>query len=86
MKTVEDLESCIGCLSYENKDMGMENVIMVAEDFDCMSDIAKSRKLIEKEEKEKNEEKKVKKELQNQLSSLKTDESKAILCAMTEIN
>ena len=84
MKTVEDLESCIGCLSYENKDMGMENVVMVAEDFDCMSDIAKSRKLIEEEEKEKNEQKKSKKkELQNQISSLKTDESKALLCAMS---
>jgi len=87
MKTVEDLERCIGCLSYDNKDMSMNNVIMVAEDFDCMSDIAKSRKLIEKEEKEKKEEKNMKKkELEKHISTMKTDEAKAMMCAVSSMN
>lgn len=87
MKTVEDLEKCVGCLSYDNKDMSMDNVVMVAEDFDCMSDIAKSRKLIEKEEKEKKEERSMKKkEMEKHISTMKTDEAKAMMCAVSNMN
>ena len=50
MNTVDDLEECIHCIRYDNKDMSMDKVIMVAEDFDCMTNIAKSRKLQEKED------------------------------------
>jgi len=84
MKTIDDLEGCINCIEYENKNMDIDKVIMVAEDFDCMTDIAKSRTL-EKSEKEdaiKRQEKK-RQETQNQINSMKSDEAKAIMHAIT---
>jgi hypothetical protein len=83
MKTIDDLESCIHCISYDNKDMSIDKVIMVAEDFDCMTDLAKSRKLIQKESDES-----IKKmqqrndEFQRNMGSFKSEEAKAILCAI----
>jgi len=83
MKTIDDLENCIHCISYDNKDMSIDKVIMVAEDFDCMTDLAKSRKLIQKESEES-----IKKmqqrndEFQKNMGSFKSEEAKAILCAI----
>lgn len=83
MKTVDDLENCINCVSYSNKDMSVENVIMVAEDFDCMTDIAKSRKLLDKEIEDvcKRHEKQ-RELLKQQMDSMKSDEGKAIMYAI----
>jgi SpoVK/Ycf46/Vps4 family AAA+-type ATPase len=83
MKTIDDLEKCIHCISYDNKDMSVDKVIMVAEDFDCMTDIAKSRKLIQKENDESI--KKIQQrndEFQRNMGSFKSEEAKAILCAI----
>lgn len=83
MKTIDDLEQCIQCVRYDNKDMSMDNVIMVAEDFDCMTNIAKSRKLLEKEKLDaKEREERRRNDLKEQMSSIKNDEAKAIMCAI----
>jgi len=83
MKTIDDLESCIHCISYDNKDMSIDKVIMVAEDFDCMTNIAKSRKLIEKESEESAMKfQKRNNEFQKNMESFKSEEAKAILCAI----
>ena len=80
MKTIDDLEGCINCISYNNKSMEIDNVIMVAEDFDCMQDITRSRTADEKEreklmkiQEEKNKEK------ADLIKSMKSDEAKAIM-------
>ena len=85
MKTLDDLEECIHCVRYDNKDMSMDKVVMVAEDFDCMTDIAKSRKLIEKEaaERVKNA-RRQRMAMDKHISSIQTDEAKAILCAAVQ--
>lgn len=83
MKTIDDLESCIHCICYDNKDMSIDKVIMVAEDFDCMTDLAKSRKLIQKESDESiMKAQKRNDEFQKNMGSFKSDEAKAILCAI----
>lgn len=83
MKTIDDLENCIHCISYDNKDMGIDKVIMVAEDFDCMTDLAKSRKLIQKENDESiMKAQKRNDEFQKNMGSFKSEEAKAILCAI----
>jgi SpoVK/Ycf46/Vps4 family AAA+-type ATPase len=83
MKTIDDLESCIHCISYDNKDMSIDKVIMVAEDFDAMTDLAKSRKLIQKESEESiMKAQKRNDEFQKNMGSLKSEEAKAILCAI----
>ena len=83
MKTIDDLESCIHCISYDNKDMSIDEVIMVAEDFDAMTDLAKSRKLIQKESEESiMKTQKRNDEFQKNMSSFKSEEAKAILCAI----
>ena len=83
MKTIDDLESCIHCISYDNKDMNIDKVIMVAEDFDCMTDLAKSRKLIQKENDESiMKAQKRNDEFQKNMGSFKSEEAKAILCAI----
>jgi SpoVK/Ycf46/Vps4 family AAA+-type ATPase len=83
MKTIDDLESCIHCICYDNKDMSIDKVIMVAEDFDCMTDLAKSRKLIQKESDESiMKAQKRNDEFQKNMGSFKSEEAKAILCAI----
>jgi len=83
MKSIDDLERCIHCISYDNKDMSIDKVIMVAEDFDCMTDIAKSRKLIQKESEESiMKSQKKNSEFQKNMESFKSEEAKAILCAI----
>ena len=83
MKTIDDLESCIHCICYDNKDMSIDKVIMVAEDFDCMTNISKSRKLIEKEGEESiMKTQKRNNEFQKNMGSFKSEEAKAILCAI----
>jgi SpoVK/Ycf46/Vps4 family AAA+-type ATPase len=83
MKTIDDLESCINCIGYDNKDMSIDKVIMVAEDFDCMTNVAKSRKLIEKESEESiMKAQKRNDEFQKNMSSFQSEEAKAILCAI----
>lgn len=83
MKTIDDLEGAFNCISYNNKDMNVDKVIMVAEDFDCMTNIAKSRKLIEKEKEDAvNQYKKKQESLNEQMKTMKSDEAKAILCAV----
>jgi SpoVK/Ycf46/Vps4 family AAA+-type ATPase len=83
MKTIDDLESCIHCIGYDNKDMSIDKVIMVAEDFDCMTDLAKSRKLIQKENDESiMKAQKRNDEFQKNMGSFKSEEAKAILCAI----
>ena len=83
MKTIDDLENCINCVSYSNKDMSVENVIMVAEDFDCMTDIAKSRQLVDKEiEDIRKRHEKQRELLKQQMDSMKSDEGKAIMYAI----
>ena len=79
MKTVDDLEACIHCKTYENKDMSIEKVIMVAEDFDCMTDLAKSRKLADKENELKQNKQKA---IQEQMDQMKSDEGKALMYAI----
>lgn len=83
MKTIDDLEGCMNCIEYNNKNMSIERVIMVAEDFDCMTDIAKSRSLEKKEQEEliKRRDKK-RQENQEQINSMKSDEAKAIMHAI----
>jgi SpoVK/Ycf46/Vps4 family AAA+-type ATPase len=84
MKTIDDLESCIQCIGYDNKDMSIDKVIMVAEDFDCMTNVAKSRKLIEKEGEESiMKAQKRNDEFQKNMDSFKSEEAKAILCAIS---
>lgn len=83
MKTIDDLENCIQCVNYDSKDMSVDKVIMVAEDFDCMTDIAKSRKLADKElENEKKRIEKRREALKQQMDSMKSDEGKAIMYAL----
>ncbi len=83
MKTIDDLESCIHCIGYDNKDMSIDKVIMVAEDFDCMTNVAKSRKLIEKEGEESiMKAQKKNDEFQKNMASFQSEEAKAILCAI----
>ena len=83
MKTIDDLESCIHCICYDNKDMSIDKVIMVAEDFDCMTDLGKSRKLIQKESDESiMKTQKRNDEFQKNMGSFKSEEAKAILCAI----
>ena len=83
MKTIDDLESCIHCIGYDNKDMSIDKVIMVAEDFDCMTNIAKSRKLIEKESEESiMKVQKRNNDFQKNMETFKSEEAKAILCAI----
>ena len=83
MKTIDDLECCIHCIGYDNKDMSIDKVIMVAEDFDCMTNIAKSRKLIEKESEESiMKAQKRNDEFQKNMETFKSEEAKAILCAI----
>jgi len=83
MKTIDDLEKCIHCIGYDNKDMSVDKVIMVAEDFDCMTDIAKSRKLIQKESEESiMKAQKKNDEFQKNMASFQSEEAKAILCAI----
>jgi len=83
MKTIDDLESCIHCIGYDNKDMSIDKVIMVAEDFDCMTNVAKSRKLIEKEgEESMMKAQKKNDEFQKNMASFQSEEAKAILCAI----
>ena len=83
MKTIDDLEGCINCIKFDNKDMSIGNVIFVAEDFDCMTDIARSRKLEDQDmvDYKKNIDKK-KAELKEQIDSMKSDEAKAIMFAI----
>lgn len=83
MKTIDDLEGCMNCIEYNNKNMSIERVIMVAEDFDCMTDIAKSRSLEKKEQEEliKRRDKK-RQENQEQINSMKSDEARAIMHAI----
>lgn len=83
MKTVDDLEECIHCICYDNKNMSMDKVIMVAEDFDCMTNIAKSRKLLEKEESDRAEVAlRRRRVMDEQLASVQSDEAKALICAI----
>lgn len=83
MKTIDDLESCIQCIGYDNKDMSIDKVIMVAEDFDCMTNVAKSRKLIEKESEESiMKAQKRNDEFQKNMANFQSEEAKAILCAI----
>ena len=83
MKTIDDLESCIHCISYDNKDMSIDKVIMVAEDFDAMTDLGKSRKLIQKESEESIMKiQKRNNEFQKNMETFKSEEAKAILCAI----
>jgi len=83
MKTIDDLENCIHCISYDNKDMSIDKVIMVAEDFDAMTNVAKSRKLIEKEGEESiMKAKKRDDDLKKNMESFQSEEAKAILCAI----
>ena len=83
MKTIDDLEKCIQCISYDNKDMSIDRVIMVAEDFDCMTNVAKSRKLIQKEGEESiMKAQKRNDEFQKNMATFQSEEAKAILCAI----
>ena len=83
MKTIDDLEGCLNCVSYNNKNMEADRVIMVAEDFDCMTDIARSRKLDDKEIADvKSHIAEKRKQFDKQLSEMKSDEAKAILMAV----
>ena len=87
MKTIDDLEGCINCVEYKNKNMEVDHVIMVAEDFDCMSDIVKSRTLNNKKKEEellKNE--KQYKDTQELINSMKSDEAKALMHAINQNN
>jgi len=85
MKTIDDLEGCINCIEHDNKNMSIDNVIMIAEDFDCMTDIAKSRKFEQKEKEEyiKRMDKK-RQEMREQINSMKSDEAKAIMHAINK--
>jgi chaperone BCS1 len=83
MKTIDDLEGAFNCITYNNKNMDVDKVIMVAEDFDCMTDIAKSRKLQQKEQEDAIKMQKQKKEqFSKQMETMKSDEAKAIMCAI----
>lgn len=85
MNTIDDLEGCINCIEYDNKNMQMNNVIMVAEDFDCMTNIARSRSLDAKDKEEaikRLDKKRV--ETQEQINSMKSDEAKAIMFAISK--
>lgn len=75
MKDIDDLESCFNCIEYDNKSMAAEDVILVAEDIDCMTDIIKKRTDDEP-----------KKNMTDQFNSFKSEEAKAIMMAITNTN
>ena len=72
MTDIDDLESCFNCVEYDNKSMGSEDVILVAEDIDCMTDIIKKRTVEEP-----------KKNMTEQFNSFKSEEAKAIMMAIS---
>lgn len=72
MTDIDDLESCFNCVEYDNKAMGSEDVILVAEDIDCMTDIIKKRTVEEP-----------KKDMTDRLNSFKSEEAKAIMMAIS---
>jgi SpoVK/Ycf46/Vps4 family AAA+-type ATPase len=72
MTDIDDLESCFNCIEYDNKAMGSEDVILVAEDIDCMTDIIKKRTAEEP-----------KKNMTEQFNSFKSEEAKAIMMAIS---
>ena len=72
MKDIDDLESCFNCIEYDNKAMAAEDVILVAEDIDCMTDIMKKRT-----------DEEPKKNMTEQLNTFKSEEAKAIMMAIS---
>ena len=72
MTDIDDLESCFNCVEYDNKAMGSEDVILIAEDIDCMTDIIKKRTAEEP-----------KKNMTEQFNSFKSEEAKAIMMAIS---
>lgn len=76
MGDIDDLEGCFNCIEYDNRGMGPEDVILVAEDIDCMNfDVIKKRTAEEP-----------KKDLKEQFNSFKSEEAKAIMMAITTSN
>ena len=76
MGDIDDLEGCFNCVEYDNKAMGPEEVILVAEDIDCMNfDILKKRTAEEP-----------KNNLKDQFNSFKSEEAKAIMMAIATTN
>jgi DNA replication protein DnaC len=72
MTDIDDLESCFNCVEYDNKAMGSEDVILVAEDIDCMTDIIKKRTVEEP-----------KKNMTERLNPFKSEEANAIMMAIS---
>ena len=76
MGDIDDLEGCFNCVEYDNKAMGPEDVVLVAEDIDCMNfDILKKRTAEEP-----------KNNLKDQFNSFKSEEAKAIMMAIATTN
>jgi SpoVK/Ycf46/Vps4 family AAA+-type ATPase len=76
MGDIDDLEGCFNCVEYDNRGMGPEDVVLVAEDIDCMNfDVIKKRTAEEP-----------KKDLKEQFNSFKSEEAKAIMMAITTSN
>ena len=76
MGDIDDLEGCFNCVQYDNKAMGPEDVVLVAEDIDCMNfDILKKRTAEEP-----------KNNLKDQFNSFKSEEAKAIMMAIATTN
>jgi SpoVK/Ycf46/Vps4 family AAA+-type ATPase len=76
MGDIDDLEGCFNCVEYDNKAMGPEDVILVAEDIDCMNfDVIKKRTAEEP-----------KNYMNEQLNSFKSEEAKAIMMAIATTN
>lgn len=75
MTDIDDLESCFNCVEYDNKAMGPEDVVLVAEDIDCMTNIIKKRSTEES-----------KTNMNDYFKSFKSDEAKAIMMAINSQN
>ena len=76
MGDIDDLEGCFNCVEYDNKAMGPEEVILVAEDIDCMNfDVIKKRTAEEP-----------KNDMNERLNSFKSEEAKAIMMAIATTN
>ena len=76
MGDIDDLEGCFNCVEYDNRGMGPQDVVLVAEDIDCMNfDVIKKRTAEEP-----------KKDLKEQFNSFKSEEAKAIMMAITTSN
>ena len=73
MGDIDDLEGCFNCVEYDNRGMGPEDVVLVAEDIDCMNfDVIKKRTAEES-----------KNDITERLKPFKSDEAKAIMMAIS---